>query len=101
MNAKTPDLARLKGYKTRTVSIKHLPELQEDVEKFSRQNLLDKVLSDEYLKFNYNIAAELPGVQTLIILSESSPITKASFTRHGKVSGRNICGYKPWKNWLR
>jgi epoxyqueuosine reductase len=85
MAVKTPDLKKLKSYQTRTVSIKHLLELQDDVEKLKQQNLLDKLLTDEYLKFNNDVAAELPGAQTLIILSESSPITKASFTWQGKV----------------
>lgn len=85
MTAKTPDLKKLKGYQTRTVSIKHLPELQEDVEKLKQQSLLDKILIDEYLKFNFDIAAKLPGVQTLIVMSEASPITKVGFNWQGKV----------------
>ena len=85
MTIKTLDLGKLKGYQTRTVSIDHLPELQEDIEKLKRQSLLDKQLVEEYLKFNFDIAAKLPGVQTLIVLSEPSPITKVGFAWQGKV----------------
>jgi epoxyqueuosine reductase len=85
MAAKTVDLKKLKNYQTRTVAISHLPELQEDVEKLKRQSLLDKHLIEEYLKFDFNIAKKLPGAQTLIVLSEPSPLTKVAFNWQGKV----------------
>ncbi|MHB8105012.1 MAG: 4Fe-4S double cluster binding domain-containing protein [Dehalococcoidales bacterium] len=79
------DLKKLKGFKGRSVSIRHLPELQEDIEKHKRQNLLDKHLAEVYLKFDYDVLAALPGAQSLIIVAVPQPVMRASFIWQGKV----------------
>jgi epoxyqueuosine reductase len=75
----------IKGVKLKTVPVRHIPELQEDIEKLRRQGLLDKHLAEAYLQFNYDVAAGLPGAQTLIIISYPQPLTRANFIWHGKV----------------
>jgi epoxyqueuosine reductase len=79
------DLWNIEGVKLKTVSIRHIPELQEDIEKLQRQGLLDKHLAEAYLQFNYDVAAGLPGAQTLIIISYPQPLTRAVFNWQGKV----------------
>lgn len=84
------DLTKLKGFKARSVSVKHLPELQESVEILKRQGLIDKRLAEVYLKFNYDLSSVLPGVQFLVIVSVHQPITRSSFTWRGKVYHADI-----------
>jgi epoxyqueuosine reductase len=98
MTAKTLDLKKLKGYQTRTVSIKHLPELQEDVEKLKQRSLLDEKFAEDCLKFNYDIDATLPGAQFLIIMSTPQPITRAIFNYRGKGFRADIPPTYIWKS---
>jgi epoxyqueuosine reductase len=75
----------IEGAKLKTVSIRHIPDLKEDIEKLQRHNLLDKHLAEVYLQFNYDVSAALPGVQTLVIISYPQPLTRANFNWQGKV----------------
>jgi epoxyqueuosine reductase len=70
------------GYKAKTVSITHLPELQEAVGKLVRQGLVSKQLHERwhfYLQTNKN----LPEARTIIIVAIPQPITRIRFKRHG------------------
>ncbi|MDO9333034.1 MAG: 4Fe-4S double cluster binding domain-containing protein [Dehalococcoidales bacterium] len=71
------------GFKVKTVSITHLSELQEDIDKFHRQGLLDKQLSDSYLRFQYGTPEDLPGATIIFIIAVPQPITRAQFTWQG------------------
>jgi epoxyqueuosine reductase len=71
------------GLKAKTVSTVHLPQLQEDIDRFHRQDLLDKQLSERYLRFEYNISAALPDAQSLFSIAVPQPITRARFTWQG------------------
>jgi epoxyqueuosine reductase len=71
------------GYKAKVVSITHLSELQEDIDKFHRQGLLDKQLSDSYLRFQYGIPEDLPKANTIFIIAVPQAITRARFTWQG------------------
>ena len=77
-------------FKMKTVSIRHLPELQEDIEKFQRLDLLDKHLAEVYLKFDFDVAAAFPGVQSLLVIAIPQPVTRASFSWLNKVYSADI-----------
>ncbi len=77
------------GYKFKTVSIKHLPEVQEATGKLVRQGLLNKRLHEQwhfYLQTNKN----LPEANTIIIVAMPQPITRIWFTWHGKTYPADI-----------
>jgi epoxyqueuosine reductase len=70
------------GYKFKTVSIKHLPEVQEAVGKLVRQGLLNKRLHETwhfYLETNKN----LPEAKTIVIVAMPQPITRVWFKWQG------------------
>jgi len=84
-------LERMKqfGYKVKTVSIKHLPEVQEATGKLIRQGLLNKRLYQGwhfYLQTNKN----LPEANTIIVVAMPQPITRIWFTRQGKTYPADI-----------
>ena len=83
-------MRNLIGFKVRSVSIQHLPELQEDIGKFQRQDLLDKHLTELYLQFDYDVAAALPGVQSLFIIAIPQPVTRVRFAWRGKVYNGDV-----------
>jgi len=70
------------GYKAKTVSITHLPEVQEAVGKLVRQGLVDKRLHERwhfYLDTNKN----LPEAKTIVIVAMPSPLTRVWFKYKG------------------
>ena len=70
------------GYKAKTVSIRHLPEVQEAVGKLVRQGLLNQRLHEGwhfYLQTNRN----LPEANTIIVVAMPQPITRIWFTWQG------------------
>jgi len=70
------------GYKAKTVSITHLPEVQDAVGKLVRQGLLNKQLHEGwhfYLQTNKN----LPEAKTIVIVAMPQPITRILFTWQG------------------
>lgn len=73
------------GFKSDIISIEHLPEIREDIEKLVRQGLIDKRINESYLRFQYQVPADLPGVANILIIDAPSPITRAFFTLHGKI----------------
>ena len=70
------------GYKAKTVSITHLPEVQEAVGKLVRQGLLNKRLHETwhfYLQTNEN----LPKTKTIVIVAMPQPIIHLWFRWQG------------------
>lgn len=70
------------GYKFKTVSIKHLPEVQEAVGELVRQGLLNKRLHETwhfYLETNKN----LPEAKTIVIVAMPQSITRVWFKWQG------------------
>lgn len=70
------------GYKFRTVSISHLPEIQDTVGKLVRQGLIAKSLYENwhyYLKTNDN----LPDAKTIIVVAMPEPLTRLKFKYQG------------------
>ena len=80
-----------RGFKARTVSVSHLPELQESIDKFQRQGLLDRHLAEVYMKFGYDSSEKMPGAETIFIVSIPQPVTRARF----ELYGRNYTGEVP------
>ena len=78
------------GYKAKVVSTTHLPELRKDIDKFHRQGLLDKQLSERYLKFEYNASTALPDIKSLIIIAVPQPITRIRFKWQDKAYNADI-----------
>jgi len=70
------------GYKAKTVSIRHLSEVQEAVGKLIRQGLVNEQLHKRwhfYLDTNKN----LPEAKTIIIVAMPSPLTRVWFKYKG------------------
>ncbi len=70
------------GYRAKTVSIRHLPEVQEAVGKLVRQGLLNQRLHEGwhfYLQTNEN----LPEAKTIIVVAMPQPITRIWFKWQG------------------
>jgi epoxyqueuosine reductase len=80
----------IEGFKLKTVSIRRIPELKEDVEKLKRQHLLDKHFAEVYLQFKYDVTAVLPGAKSILIAAVPQPLTRAGFIRYGIVYNVDI-----------
>jgi epoxyqueuosine reductase len=77
------------GYKFRTVSISHLPEIQESVGNLVRQGMVNQQLHSNwhfYLDTNKN----LPKAQTIFVIAIPQPITRVEFEMTGKVYQADI-----------
>lgn len=70
------------GYKAKTVSIKHLPVVQEAVGKLVRQGLLNKRLHERW-HFYLQTNESLPEAKTIVIVAMPQPITRIWFTWRG------------------
>lgn len=79
-------IGRLKqqGFKAKTVSVAHLPELQKDIDRLIRHGLIDEAFQKSYLHFYYDPSGVLPGAQTVFIVAMPQPITRATFIWKGK-----------------
>ena len=70
------------GYRAKTVSIRHLPEVQDSVGKLVRQGLVNKQLHETwhfYLQTNKN----LPEANTIVVVAMPQPITRIWFKWQG------------------
>ena len=79
---KIQDGMRQVGYKAKTVSITHLPDVQEEVAKLVRQGMISERLHSTwhfYLQTNKN----LPEAKTIVIVAMPQPITRIWFTWQG------------------
>jgi epoxyqueuosine reductase len=72
-------------YQGSIASIKHLPELKEDIEGLLRQGLFDKEFYQERLAwFDFRIPNSLPEAKSMIIVAVPRPQSQAVFTWNGK-----------------
>ena len=71
-------------YKAKTVSITHLPEIQEAVAKLVRQGLVDKQLHEKW-HFYLDTNKDLPEAKTIVIVAIPQPITRLRFEWRGTV----------------
>lgn len=74
-----------KGYQGRTVSVRHLPDLQEGIESHRREGHFDKDFDQTRLSFfSYNSPEAFPEPQSLIIVAIPRPQTAAVFNWQGQ-----------------
>jgi epoxyqueuosine reductase len=73
------------GLKARVVSIRHLPELQEELVDRNARGQFDREFYQERLTyFDFIPPAELRAARSLIMVAVPSPQTRVGFTWHGK-----------------
>ena len=72
------------GFKAKTVSVRHMPELRDDIEQWCRKGLLDTDLTAAYLQFGYDIESLLPHAGVVFIVAVPQPITRARFVYQGR-----------------
>ena len=69
-------------YQYRTVSITHLPQVQEAVGKLVRQGLLDRRLHETW-HFYLDTNKDLPEAETIVVVAMPQPITRVWFKFQG------------------
>jgi hypothetical protein len=72
------------SYKAKTVSIIHLPEVQEAVRKLIRQGLVNKQLYEKW-HFYLDTNKDLPEAKTIVTVAIPQPITRIRFEWQGTV----------------
>jgi epoxyqueuosine reductase len=77
------------GYKAKTISIKHLPEIQEEVAKLVRQGMISEQLHSTW-HFYKQTNKNLPEAKTIIIVAIPQTITSLSFNWRGIVHHAEI-----------
>jgi epoxyqueuosine reductase len=77
------------GYQARTVSIAHLPDVQESVGRLVRQGLVDQQLSEKW-HFYLMTNEDLPEAKTIIVLAMPQPITSLRFEWRGRIFPADI-----------
>ncbi len=75
---------RQKGYMARSMSVSHLNEVREDVERWHREGLLDSYLYETYLaRFRYQVPESFPEARSIVVVAVPQPICELSFTYEG------------------
>jgi hypothetical protein len=77
------------GFKARTVSISHLPEIVQSISSLIEKGFIEDQLSERlkpYLEQN----DELPAAKTIIIVAMPEPITRIYFERQGRIHPADI-----------
>jgi epoxyqueuosine reductase len=73
------------GFKAKTVSVTHLPELQENIDRLIRQGLIDESLQKSFLtRFRYDPSEVLLGAKSVFMVSIPLPITRVTFIWQGR-----------------
>lgn len=73
-----------RGYKGRMMAIQHLRDLQEEIEGFRRQGLLDEEFYQERLtEFTFSPPDSLPNARSLIAVAVPQPQIRVTFTWNG------------------
>lgn len=83
VNNKIREAIKPHGYKTKTVSITHLPEAQEAVGRLVREGLVDRRLSENW-HFYLDTNKDLPDAKTIIITALPQPVTRLTFSWQGE-----------------
>jgi epoxyqueuosine reductase len=78
------------GCKARIISISHLPDIREDIEKLLRQGLINKRINEFYLRFQYEIPTDLPQAVSIIVVAAPQPITRTRFKFHGQTYDSDV-----------
>jgi len=79
------DLAQ-RGYRGRIVSIRHLQDLQKEIEGHRERGVFNEELYQEYLSwFEFKVPESLPEASSLIIIAVPSPQYQAIFKWKGEV----------------
>ena len=74
-----------KGYTGRIVSIRHLDDLKEEIERRRNQGVFDEALYQEYLAgFEFGISEHLPDAKSLVITSVPQPQQRVNFNFKGR-----------------
>jgi len=72
------------GYKARVASIRHLPELKADMERWRSQGALDEqFLKERLASFDFRIPKALPKARSMIVIAVPRPQAQAVFTWKG------------------
>ena len=79
---KIKEMMNRSDYKAKTVSIIHLPEVQEAVAKLVREGLVSKLLYENW-HFYLDTNKDLPEVRTIVIVAIPQPITHVRFEWEG------------------
>ncbi len=80
-----------RGFKGRIVSIRHLHDLQNEIENHHAQGLFDEAFYQERLSFfSFQPPEDLPLAASLIVVAVPRPQTKVSFTWNGKTLALTI-----------
>jgi epoxyqueuosine reductase len=83
VNKEIPVALKHYGYKAKTVSITHLPEIQDAVGKLIREGLIAKQLSDSW-HFYRTPNTALPEAKSIIIVALPQSITRLTFFWQGR-----------------
>ncbi len=76
---------RQRGYQARVVSASHLPLMQKDIHGLHTNGLLDSEFYQRRLSwFNFQVPADLPEAQSLIVVAVPRPQTRAVFMWRGR-----------------
>jgi epoxyqueuosine reductase len=74
-----------RGHRGRIVSIRHLQDLQEEIEGYRKQGLFDEEFYQEYLSwFEFKVPESLPEAKSMIIIAVPSPQSQAIFKWNGE-----------------
>ncbi len=81
------DLEKLtrEGYKYRVVSVRHLTDLQSEIECRIEKNQFDEEFQQTYMyRFSFSPPAELENAKSVIVVAMPRPATKAVFNWNGQ-----------------
>jgi epoxyqueuosine reductase len=74
------------GFKSKIVSIKHVDELQSEIETHHQKGCLDEKLFDNYLAdFDFKLKESFPDARSLIIVTAPQPQVRVPFRWLGRV----------------
>jgi len=74
-----------RGFRGRAVSIRRLGDLQEEIEGWRRQGLLDEQFYQESLSWlSFRPPDSLPGARSVIVVANPQPQIRVVFTWHGE-----------------
>ena len=74
------------GFKGKIVPIKHVDELQTEIETHNQKGYLDEKLYADYLaNFDFKLTGGFPGAKSLIIVTAPQPRVRCLFRWQGRV----------------
>jgi epoxyqueuosine reductase len=85
MKEMIPDYLATHGYHGTVVSVRHLRELQEEIQDRYGSGLLDEVVYNRYLsQFDYQLPESIADVRSLIAVAYADPPVRLTFNRQGQ-----------------